>query len=58
MNNQSEARSAKLTQLLTMTTNHKFPLQVFGKISLDDDTAIHSNNNFQTFEQSILGRKL
>ena len=29
-------------------------MQVFGKIALDDDTSIHGNNNFQTFEQSIL----
>lgn len=29
-------------------------MQVFGKIALKDHTAIHSNNNFQTFEQSIL----
>ena len=29
-------------------------MQIFGKISLDDDTAIHRNNNFQTFSASIL----
>jgi len=28
--------------------------QVFGKIALDDDTAIHRNNNFQTFPQAVL----
>ena len=30
-----------------------FP-QVFGKIALDNDTAIHRNNNFQTFPQAVL----
>lgn len=29
-------------------------LQVFGKIALDDETAIHRNNNFQTFPQAVL----
>lgn len=29
-------------------------MQVFGKIALDDSTAIHRNNNFQTFSQAIL----
>lgn len=29
-------------------------MQVFGKITLDSSTSIHQNNNFQTFEQSIL----
>ena len=29
-------------------------MQVFGKIVLNDETSIHQNNNFQTFEQSIL----
>lgn len=29
-------------------------MQVFGKIALDDDTAIHRNNNFQTFPQAVL----
>uniref|UniRef100_A0A182K2T8 Voltage-dependent L-type calcium channel subunit alpha n=1 Tax=Anopheles christyi TaxID=43041 RepID=A0A182K2T8_9DIPT len=29
-------------------------MQVFGRIALDDDTAIHRNNNFQTFPQAIL----
>ncbi|XP_043279839.1 muscle calcium channel subunit alpha-1 isoform X13 [Venturia canescens] len=29
-------------------------MQVFGKIVLDDDTAIHRNNNFQTFPQAVL----
>merc|ERR1719495_990246 len=29
-------------------------MQVFGKIKLDDDTAVHRNNNFQTFSASIL----
>uniref|UniRef100_A0A8W7Q1A1 Voltage-dependent calcium channel alpha-1 subunit IQ domain-containing protein n=1 Tax=Anopheles coluzzii TaxID=1518534 RepID=A0A8W7Q1A1_ANOCL len=28
--------------------------KVFGRIALDDDTAIHRNNNFQTFPQAIL----
>jgi len=30
------------------------PIQVFGKIALDPETAIHRNNNFQTFPQAIL----
>lgn len=29
-------------------------MQVFGKIALDDETAIHRNNNFQTFPQAVL----
>ncbi|XP_048511904.1 muscle calcium channel subunit alpha-1 isoform X10 [Athalia rosae] len=29
-------------------------MQVFGKIALDAGTAIHRNNNFQTFPQSVL----
>ncbi|XP_022247944.1 muscle calcium channel subunit alpha-1-like isoform X2 [Limulus polyphemus] len=29
-------------------------MQVFGKIALDSDSAIHRNNNFQTFPQAIL----
>ncbi|XP_065581500.1 muscle calcium channel subunit alpha-1-like isoform X9 [Artemia franciscana] len=29
-------------------------MQVFGKIALDEDTAIHRNNNFQTFPQATL----
>ncbi|KAF4532563.1 hypothetical protein B566_EDAN008487 [Ephemera danica] len=29
-------------------------MQVFGKIALDSDTAIHRNNNFQTFPQAVL----
>ncbi|XP_036335354.1 muscle calcium channel subunit alpha-1 isoform X1 [Rhagoletis pomonella] len=29
-------------------------MQVFGKINLSDDTAIHRNNNFQTFPQAVL----
>ncbi|XP_067614168.1 muscle calcium channel subunit alpha-1 [Eurosta solidaginis] len=29
-------------------------MQVFGKINLDDETAIHRNNNFQTFPQAVL----
>uniref|UniRef100_A0A182IP03 Voltage-dependent L-type calcium channel subunit alpha n=1 Tax=Anopheles atroparvus TaxID=41427 RepID=A0A182IP03_ANOAO len=29
-------------------------MQVFGRIALDDETAIHRNNNFQTFPQAIL----
>ncbi|CAD7000883.1 unnamed protein product [Ceratitis capitata] len=29
-------------------------MQVFGKINLKDDTAIHRNNNFQTFPQAVL----
>ncbi|KZS09199.1 Voltage-dependent calcium channel type D subunit alpha-1 [Daphnia magna] len=29
-------------------------MQVFGKIALDNDTAIHRNNNFQTFPQAVL----
>ena len=29
-------------------------IQVFGKIALDPETAIHRNNNFQTFPQAIL----
>lgn len=28
--------------------------QVFGKIALDNETAIHRNNNFQTFPQAVL----
>lgn len=27
---------------------------MFGKIALDDETAIHRNNNFQTFPQAVL----
>ncbi|XP_043233956.1 voltage-dependent calcium channel type D subunit alpha-1-like, partial [Amphibalanus amphitrite] len=29
-------------------------MQVFGKIAIDDDTAIDRNNNFQTFPQAVL----
>ena len=29
-------------------------IKIFGKIILDDDTAIHRNNNFQTFPQAVL----
>ncbi|XP_076316388.1 muscle calcium channel subunit alpha-1-like isoform X2 [Tachypleus tridentatus] len=29
-------------------------MQVFGKIALDDSTAIHRNTNFQTFPQAVL----
>lgn len=29
-------------------------MQVFGKITLDNDTSITRNNNFQTFFQAIL----
>ncbi|XP_049315483.1 muscle calcium channel subunit alpha-1 isoform X11 [Bactrocera dorsalis] len=29
-------------------------MQVFGKINLSDETAIHRNNNFQTFPQAVL----
>jgi voltage-dependent calcium channel L type alpha-1D len=29
-------------------------MQMFGKIAMDDDTAIDSNNNFQTFFNSLL----
>ncbi|XP_019623893.1 PREDICTED: voltage-dependent L-type calcium channel subunit alpha-1D-like isoform X9 [Branchiostoma belcheri] len=29
-------------------------MQMFGKIELNDDTAIHRNNNFQTFPQAVL----
>jgi voltage-dependent calcium channel L type alpha-1D len=29
-------------------------MQVFGKIALDDETAIHRNNNFQSFAQAVL----
>ncbi|XP_028900764.2 muscle calcium channel subunit alpha-1 isoform X2 [Zeugodacus cucurbitae] len=29
-------------------------MQVFGKINLNDETAIHRNNNFQTFPQAVL----
>ncbi|XP_053684165.1 muscle calcium channel subunit alpha-1 isoform X3 [Sabethes cyaneus] len=29
-------------------------MQVFGKIAMDDETAIHRNNNFQTFPQAVL----
>jgi hypothetical protein len=29
-------------------------LQMFGKIALDSETAIHRNNNFQTFPQAVL----
>jgi len=28
--------------------------QVFGKIAIDDDTAINRNNNFQSFPQAVL----
>lgn len=28
--------------------------QTFGKIALDSDTAIHRNNNFQSFPQAVL----
>jgi len=27
---------------------------MFGKIALNSDTAIHRNNNFQTFPQAVL----
>ena len=30
------------------------PSQIFGKITLDDDTSIHRNTNFQNFQQSLL----
>ncbi|XP_066996688.2 muscle calcium channel subunit alpha-1 isoform X2 [Anabrus simplex] len=29
-------------------------MQLFGKIALDEDSAIHRNNNFQTFPQAVL----
>ena len=29
-------------------------MQVFGRIAIDDDTAIHRNNNFQSFPQALL----
>ncbi|XP_069693168.1 muscle calcium channel subunit alpha-1 isoform X2 [Periplaneta americana] len=29
-------------------------MQMFGKIALDSETAIHRNNNFQTFPQAVL----
>ena len=29
-------------------------VQVFGKIALQEGTAIHRNNNFQTFPQALL----
>ncbi|XP_039297401.1 voltage-dependent calcium channel type D subunit alpha-1 isoform X4 [Nilaparvata lugens] len=29
-------------------------MQVFGKIALNDETAIHRNNNFQSFAQAVL----
>lgn len=29
-------------------------VQVFGKIALDSNTAIHRNNNFQSFPQAVL----
>ncbi|GLH14148.1 Voltage-dependent calcium channel type A subunit alpha-1 [Gryllus bimaculatus] len=29
-------------------------MQLFGKIALDEETAIHRNNNFQTFPQAVL----
>ncbi|XP_012282191.2 muscle calcium channel subunit alpha-1 isoform X1 [Orussus abietinus] len=29
-------------------------MQIFGKIALDTETAIHRNNNFQTFPQAVL----
>ncbi|XP_018307177.1 ca[2+]-channel protein alpha[[1]] subunit D isoform X1 [Mycetomoellerius zeteki] len=29
-------------------------MQVFGKIAIDDDTAINRNNNFQSFPQAVL----
>ena len=29
-------------------------MNIFGRIALDDDTAIHRNTNFQNFQQSLL----
>lgn len=29
-------------------------MQVFGRIAIDDDSAIHRNNNFQSFPQALL----
>jgi len=29
-------------------------MQIFGKIALQEDTAIHRNNHFQTFPQALL----
>lgn len=40
--------------LITFASLWLIQFQVFGKIALDNDTAIHRNNNFQTFPQAIL----
>lgn len=29
-------------------------MQMFGKVAIDDDTAIHRNNHFQNFPQAVL----
>lgn len=34
--------------------HYRFFEQVFGKIALDSTTAIHRNNNFQSFPQAVL----
>ncbi len=43
-------------QFHSITNWHNYfnDFQVFGKIALDDETAIHRNNNFQTFPQAVL----
>lgn len=43
-------------QFHSTTNRHNYfnDFQVFGKIALDDETAIHRNNNFQTFPQAVL----
>lgn len=42
------------TSVNFLNKNNLSVSQVFGKIALDSETAIHRNNNFQTFPQSVL----
>lgn len=50
--------AGKFGRLLRNTTsksyNHFDLLQTFGKITIDDETPIHRNNNFQSFPQAVL----
>lgn len=42
------------SSLLTKGQISSVPFQVFGRINLDSETAIHRNNHFQTFPQAVL----
>jgi voltage-dependent calcium channel L type alpha-1D len=44
----------KFTLNIVLLTLYILCDKVFGKIALDDSTAIHRNNNFQTFSQAVL----